>query len=153
MDNKDTLSDLFALFERRVESYKKMDSALKAFGKDLNIQRFQEAVQEVTKSFQEISTKIREIEANSSVKSQIREIQDLEKQHLEIRVQLNDKIIKLHMLQYELSKQKFIQKAIEDCDIEVQTQPKIEEIDKMRQKEAQICQDINECISFLKEDY
>ena len=68
MDNNN-LEPLYTLFEERVQSYKKMDSALTAFGKDLNIQRFQESVGEVTKCFQEISTKIREIEANSSVKS------------------------------------------------------------------------------------
>ena len=46
-----------------------------------------------------------------------------------MRVKLNDKIVKLHMLQYELSKQKYINKTIDDVDIERETEPKIAEID------------------------
>jgi hypothetical protein len=49
----------------------------------------------------------------------IREIQGHEKEHLEIRVALNEKIVKLALLDYELKRQKFIKKEIEDCDIEV----------------------------------
>ena len=37
----------------------------------------------------------------------------LEKSHLEQRVLINDKIVKLAMLDYELKKQKFIQKTID----------------------------------------
>ena len=43
----------------------------------------------------------------------VQDIQMLEKSHLEKRVVVNDKIVKLAMMDYELKKQKFINKTIE----------------------------------------
>ena len=48
------------------------------------------------------------------------------------------------MMQYELSKQKFIKKTIDDADIEVMVNPRIKEIDNLRKKEAELLQEINE---------
>jgi hypothetical protein len=47
----------------------------------------------------------------------------LEKDHLNIRVQINDKQVKLALLDYELKRQKFIQKTIDDSEIEVKRMP------------------------------
>ena len=47
------------------------------------------------------------------ISKKIHEIQMLEKSHLEQRVVINDKVVKLAMLDYELKKQKFIQKTID----------------------------------------
>ena len=47
----------------------------------------------------------------------------LEKDHLTIRVQINDKQVKLALLDYELKRQKFIQKTIDDVEIEVKRMP------------------------------
>ena len=53
----------------------------------------------------------------------VRQIQLLEKRHLELRAGLNEKIANLAMMDYELKKQKMIKKTIEDCDIELQRMP------------------------------
>lgn len=54
-----------------------------------------------------------------SFSKKIREVQLLEKSHLELKVALNDKIVKLALLDYELKKQKILHKKLEDCDIEI----------------------------------
>ncbi len=47
----------------------------------------------------------------------------LERDHLAIRVQINDKQVKLALLDYELKRQKFLKKTIEDSEIEVKRMP------------------------------
>ena len=58
-----------------------------------------------------------------SLSAKVHEIQMLEKDHLNIRVQINDKQVKLALLDYELKRQKFIQKTIDDSEIEVKRMP------------------------------
>ena len=64
----------------------------------------------------------------------------LEKSHLEKRVVINDKIVKLAMLDYELKKQKFIKKSIEQNEIEVTRMPYAIEIDNLRREEGEVLQ-------------
>ena len=42
-----------------------------------------------------------------------------------------------------MSKQKFINKSIDDCEIEAIVNPKIVEIDSLRAKEAELLEQIN----------
>ena len=69
---------------------------------------------------------------------QIREIQMLEKSHLEKRVVINDKIVKLARLDYDLKKQCMINKTIEQNEIEIMRAPYAAEIDGLRQEEAEV---------------
>jgi hypothetical protein len=55
----------------------------------------------------------------AELSQQIQEIQMLEKDHLQIRVIINDKIVKLALLDYELRRQKFLHKTIDDVGIEI----------------------------------
>ena len=85
------------------------------------------------------------------VSKQIRMIQEQEKLHLEVRVQINDKLVKMNQLHYELQKQKFIIKSgIEDCEIEAQMWPFIHEINDLRIKESAIMEEINELVEELR---
>jgi hypothetical protein len=68
----------------------------------------------------------------------------MEKSHLEQRVIINDKYVKLALMDYELRKQKMIHKTIEDCEIEVKRAPFAAEIDRLRAEEARVLKDINE---------
>ena len=60
----------------------------------------------------------------------------LEKKHLEQRVVLNDKIVKLALMDYDLKKQKFIKKTMEQCDVEQARMPFAIEIDDLRREEG-----------------
>ena len=82
----------------------------------------------------------------------------LEKQHLEWRVQINDKVLKLAQLDYELRRQKFLHKSIDDSEIELRRMPLCQEIDYCRREESNVLQEINISISelwfmFDDEDY
>ena len=68
----------------------------------------------------------------------VQDIQMLEKSHLEKRVVINDKIVKLAMLDYELKKQKMIKKSIEQSEIEVTRMPFAIEIDNLRREESDV---------------
>ena len=88
----------------------------------------------------------------------VQDIQMLEKTHLEKRVVINDKIVKLAMLDYELKKQKFIKKTIEDSEIEVTRMPYAIEIDNLRREEGDVLQSINDAqmelrIAITQDDY
>ena len=63
-------------------------------------------------------------------------IQMLEKDHLEKRVKINEKLVKLAMLDYELKRQKFLKKSINDSEIEVARMPHAAEIDSLRMAES-----------------
>ena len=82
----------------------RLQKAVDSFAKDLNIQSFQTVMGQITRNFQRISKNIKLIEAQfisfkeNSIASKIREIQVLEQDHLQQRVVINDKIVKLHML-------------------------------------------------------
>lgn len=41
----------------------------------------------------------------------------MEKKHLETRVKINDKMIKLAQQMYELNKQRFIEKSIDEAEV------------------------------------
>ena len=60
----------------------------------------------------------------------------LEKKHLEQRIVLNDKIVKLALMDYDLKKQKFIKKTMEQCDVEQARMPFAIEIDDLRREEG-----------------
>ena len=84
--------------------------------------------------------------------AQIRQIQLLEKSHLEKRVVINDKITKLARMDYDLKKQAMIQKTIDMDEIEILRAPNAMEIDNLRIEEADILKQINESQSDLKMD-
>ena len=83
---------------------------------------------------------------------QIREIQLLEKSHLEKRVIINDKVVRLARMDYDLKKQAMIQKSIEMDEIETLRAPHAQEIDALRLEESAILKEINEAQSYLKTD-
>ena len=83
---------------------------------------------------------------------QIRGIQLLEKSHLEKRVLINDKAVKLAQKDYDLKKQCMIQKTIDKDEIEVIRAPFAMEIDELRREEAAILTEINEAQQDLKLD-
>ena len=60
---------------------------------------------------------------HGSLGNKIDEIQLLEKTHLQQRVLINDRQVKLAMLDYELKKQKMISNTIEDGEIEAARAP------------------------------
>ena len=68
----------------------------------------------------------------------------LEKSHLEKRVLINDKIVKLAKMDYDLKKQCMIQKTIDQDEIEILRAPYAMEIDELRRQEADILHAINE---------
>ena len=116
------------LFERRVRQFGRLQKTVDVFKEDLNMPCFTQTCAAVTQAFQGISLRVRHVEKvlqESSEKIQhrmaglVREIQNLEKTHLEQRVNINEKIVKLALMDYELKKQKFLKKTIEDCDIEL----------------------------------
>ena len=74
----------------------------------------------------------------------VQDIQMLEKSHLEKRVVINDKTVKLAMLDYELRKQRFIKKSVEESEVEVTRMPYAIEIDTLRREEGEVLQQINE---------
>ena len=57
---------------------------------------------------------------------------------------INDKIVKISLQQYELNKQMFLQKTIDQVDIDVIVEPKFKEIEQLKVQEAKVLQDINE---------
>ena len=87
-----------------MQEFVKLQKAVEVFAKDLNIQYFQQAVGNITRKFQTISQNIKLIEAQfksfeeTAIANKIREIQTLEQDHLQKRVVINDKTVKLHML-------------------------------------------------------
>lgn len=84
------------------------------FRGDLNLQRFSAQVSLVTKQFQVISGIIRDIETRltqmkeTKLAARVRAIQDLERRHLELRVSINDSLVKLAMGLYELNKRRVL---------------------------------------------
>jgi len=74
----------------------------------------------------------------------------LEKDHLEKRVALNDKLVKLALLRYELTKKKMIEKSIEEGEMEAEIEPKKAEIDILKGEEALILRNINERVEALR---
>ena len=60
----------------------------------------------------------------------------LEKSHLEKRVQINEKVVRLARMDYDLKKQKMIQKSIDDDEIEMIRMPYCQEIDNLRREEG-----------------
>ena len=78
------------------------------FGRDLNQADFENSAKEVTAVFQKLSFDVKscqskldafkEDEKAKKLSKKISKIQELEKQHLLLRVHINDKIIKLHLL-------------------------------------------------------
>lgn len=56
----------------------------------------------------------------------------------------------LARLMYELNKQKFIMKTIDDWDIDMQVQPLIAEITKLKLLEGEILASINESVQELR---
>ena len=84
------------------------------FRGDLNMQRFSTQVSLVTKEFQVISGIIRNIESRftlineTKLAARVRTIQDLERRHLELRVGINDRLVKLAMGLYELNKRRVL---------------------------------------------
>ena len=84
------------------------------FRGDLNLQRFSAQVSQVTKEFQVISGIIRDIETRltlmkeAKLAARVRAIQDLERRHLELRVCINDGLVKLAMGLFELNKRRVL---------------------------------------------
>ena len=78
------------------------------------MQRFSTQVSLVTKEFQVISGIIRNIESRftlmneTKLAARVRTIQDLERRHLELRVGINDRLVKLAMGLYELNKRRVL---------------------------------------------
>jgi hypothetical protein len=78
------------------------------------MQRFSAQVSLVTKEFQVISGIIRNIESRftlmneTKLAAKVRTIQDLERRHLELRVGINDRLVKLAMGLYELNKHRVL---------------------------------------------
>ena len=68
----------------------------------------------------------------------------LEKSHLEHRVLINDKVVRLARLDYDLKKQMMLKKNIDQDEIEMLRAPHAAEIDKLRRDEAAILLQINE---------
>ena len=102
--------------------------AVNIFKEDLNLSQFSASCGPLTLAFKTISEKIRQVELKlatpcdqeavvevtqhslgmglglKSCATQIRQIQLLEKSHLEKRVVINDKLVKLAKLDYDLKK-------------------------------------------------
>jgi hypothetical protein len=75
----------------------------------------------------------------------------LERSHLEKRVLINERLVKMNTLHYELQKQKFIMKSgIEDSDIEAQLWPFVKEINELRAEEGSIMESINDSVEELR---
>ena len=74
------------------------------------MQHFSAEVSLVTKEFQVISGIIRDIESRFTqmnepkLAARVRTIQDLERRHLELRVGINERLVKLALGLYELNK-------------------------------------------------
>ena len=68
----------------------------------------------MTKEFQAISGIIRDIESRftlmneTKIAARVRTIQDLERRHLELRVGINDRLVKLAMGLFELNKRRVL---------------------------------------------
>lgn len=83
----------------------------------------------------------------------VREVQALEKEHLEKRVAINDRMVKLARDMYELNKRKFIEKdeELEEATaIDSLVAPRVTEIDTLRREESKVLQDINEEVEALR---
>ena len=82
----------------------------------------------------------------------------LEKKHLELRVLINDKLVKLAMLDYNLKKQQILLKTIDEVQATEQRIPFVIEIDQLKVEEASVLKQIIDSqqelrIAFLYDDY
>ena len=108
------LASLFTLFEARIYHFTTLSTLVDDFRGDLNLQRFSAQVSQVTTYFQEISARIRDIESRltlmneSKLAARVRAIQELERRHLELRVQINERLVKLALGLYELNKRRVL---------------------------------------------
>ena len=133
------------------------------------MQVFSQSVAQITKDFQAISGLVREIETrllpmDPKAAAKIRGIQDLERQHLEMRVGINERLVKLALGLYELNKQRVIQSyqkkkeeskdeeeyGLDQAEIEEWVAPRAKEIDGLKQQEAKVMQEINEEVEGLR---
>ena len=76
----------------------------------------------------------------------IKQIQELERDHLQLRAQINDKMVKLYMQRFDLGRKKQLGE-VEDAEIEMETAPKQNEIDQLRREESLVLEDINSVVS------
>ena len=65
---------------------------------------------------------------------------------------INDKVVRLARMDYDLKKQAMIQKSIEMDEIETLRAPYAQEIDQMRMEESEVLRQINEAQTYLKMD-
>eukprot|EP00347_Sterkiella_histriomuscorum_P015456 403356959 len=148
---------LFKLFEDRIKQFNILMKIVDDYKSSLNEHLFTQECKLITRKFMNISSHIREIEGKmreeyneSKIASKVREIQELERDHLQQRTEINQKTVNLSRLMYELNKQKFIMKTIEDYEIDLQVQPKISEINQLKLKEGEILRDINDLVQELR---
>ena len=65
---------------------------------------------------------------------------------------INDKVVRLARMDYDLKKQAMIQKSIEMDEIETLRAPHAQEIDQLRMEESEVLRQINEAQTYLKMD-
>ena len=115
--------------------------------------------QSVTLEFQSISARIRDIEGclltprlnEVAIAKQVREIQVLERSHLEKRVVINDKMVKLAQQLYEMNKRRYIEKReMEEAEITEFVAPRAQEIDVLKREESVVLAEINELVESLR---
>ena len=115
--------------------------------------------QSVTLEFQSISARIRDIESclltprlnEVAIARQVREIQVLERSHLEKRVVINDKMVKLAQQLYEMNKRRYIEKReMEEAEITEFVAPRAQEIDVLKREESVVLAEINELVESLR---
>ena len=91
---------------------------------------------------------------DNKVSRRIRSVQDLEKRHLEIRVGINDRMIKLALNLWEMNKRRVLseegKEVMDEAEINEFVAPKAAEIDLMKKEEAIVLAEINEEVESLR---
>ena len=75
----------------------------------------------------------------------------LERSHLEKRVVINDKMVKLAQQLYEMNKRRYIEKReMEEAEITEFVAPRAQEIDVLKREESVVLAEINELVESLR---
>lgn len=104
---------------------------------------------------QKIEGKIREEFKDQKTAQRIRGIQEYERLHLEKRVSINDKMVKMAQQMYELNKKRFIEhdEEIDAYYIETFAAERVAEIDQIKREESSVLSEINEQVEGLRRRY
>ncbi|TNV78793.1 hypothetical protein FGO68_gene16961 [Halteria grandinella] len=171
---------LLQLFESRVHHFTRFNRLVDEFKIERSLQRFAEGCRAVTKEFVDISLRVKDIDSivfhplsgrlpEHRLSTRIKEVQSLEKDHLNLRAQINDRLVKIAATIYDMHKDRALLLGRHECghshdheggevisdaewreEVDKVAQTMGKEVDGWKREEAKVMGEINEEVEAIR---